>query len=137
MAPAVYPRGVGSGNFMNILLQLAMLLLICLAGEGLALLLPFAFPSSVISMLLLFLLLLTGAIKLCQIDDVTGFLTKNMAFFFIPAGVEIMENYQPVADRILPLLCVLVLTTVITFAVTAYTVRLCLFVQKKLGGNRA
>ena len=83
----------------------------------------------------LFLLLLTGALKLRQIEDAADFLTKNMAFFFIPAGVEILENYKPVADKILPLLAVLVLTTVITFAVTAGTVHLCLAVQRRLGGG--
>ena len=42
---------------MKILKQLLILLLICFVGEGIALALPFAFPSSVISMLLLFALL--------------------------------------------------------------------------------
>ncbi len=122
---------------MKILKELLILLLICFVGEGIALALPFAFPSSVIAMLLLFALLLTGALKLSHIEDVTTFLSKNMAFFFIPAGVEILENYKPVADKILPLLCVLALTTVITFAVTAGTVALCMKVQKKLGGKKA
>ncbi len=122
---------------MKILTQLAVLLLICFVGEGIALLLPIPFPSSVISMVLLFLLLCTGALKLRQIEDAAEFLTKNMAFFFIPAGVEILENYKPVADKILPLLAVLVLTTVITFAVTAGTVHLCLRLQRRLGGARA
>lgn len=122
---------------MKILKQLLILLLICFVGEVIALALPFAFPSSVISMLLLFALLLTRAVKLTQIGDVTEFLSKNMAFFFIPAGVEILENYKPVADKILPLLCVLVLTTVITFAATAGAAGLCLWVQGKLGGKKA
>ena len=77
---------------MNILMQTAVLLLICFAGEGISLALPFAFPSSVISMILLFILLATKIVKLKQIEEVTGFLTKNMAFFFLPAGVEILEN---------------------------------------------
>ena len=76
---------------MNVLTQLAILLLICFVGEGVALLLPIAFPSSVISMILLFLLLLTGALKLRQIEDAADFLTKNMAFFFIPAGVGLLD----------------------------------------------
>lgn len=122
---------------MKILKELLILLLICFVGEGVALVLPFAFPSSVISMLLLFVLLLTGALKLAQIEDVTTFLSRNMAFFFIPAGVEIIENYKPVANAILPLLCVLVLTTVITFGLTAGTVSLCLKLQRKMGGDRA
>lgn len=122
---------------MKLLKQLLLLLLICFVGEVIALLLPISFPSSVISMLLLFILLLTGALKLHQIEDVTGFLTKNMAFFFIPAAVEIMENYKPVADKLLPLLAVLLLTTVITFAVTAGTVSLCMAVQRRMGGKKA
>ena len=122
---------------MKILKQLMLLLLICLIGEEIALILPIAFPSSVISMLILFVLLLTGALKLAWVEDVTGFLTKNMAFFFIPAAVEIMENYKPVADKIVPLLAVLLLTTVITFAVTAGTVSLCMAVQRRWGGKKA
>ena len=87
----------------------------------------------------LFALLATGALKLAAVEEITGFLTRNMAFFFIPAGVEILENYKPVADKLLPLAAVLVLTTVITFGVTAGTVHLCLRVQRRLsrGGERA
>ena len=122
---------------MKILQQTALLLLICFAGEGIALLLPITFPSSVISMILLFALLALGVLKLPAIEEVTSFLTRNMAFFFIPAGVEILENYKPVADKILPLAAVLVLTTIITFGVTAGTVHLCLRIQRRLGGERA
>ena len=122
---------------MKILKQLMLLLVICLAGEGIAQVLPIAFPSSVISMLILFALLLTGVLKLAHIQDVTSFLTGNMAFFFIPAAVEILENYKPVADKLLPLVCVLLLTTVITFAVTAGTVSLCMALQRRTGGNKA
>ena len=114
---------------MNILMQTAVLLLICFAGEGISLVLPFAFPSSVISMILLFILLATKIVKLKQIEEVTGFLTKNMAFF--------LENYKPVADKILPLFAVLVLTTIITFAVTAGTVHLCMLVQRKMERGKA
>ena len=122
---------------MKILKQLLLLLVICLAGEGVAQVLPFAFPASVISMLILFALLLTGVLKLTQVQDVTSFLTGNMAFFFIPAAVEILGNYKPVADKLLPLLCVLLLTTVITFAVTAGTVSLCMALQRRMGGKNA
>ena len=87
---------------MNVLTQLAILLLICFVGEGVALLLPIAFPSSVISMILLFLLLLTGALKLRQIEDAADFLTKNMAFFFIPAGVRFWRTTSPWRTRSCP-----------------------------------
>ena len=51
--------------------------------------------------------------------------------------MEILENYKPVADKILPLFAVLVLTTIITFAVTAGTVHLCMLVQRKMERGKA
>ena len=45
---------------MNIMGELALIFGICLVGEGVAALLPVAFPASVISMVLLMVLLLTG-----------------------------------------------------------------------------
>ena len=120
---------------MRILAQIGIVLFVCLLGEAIAAVLPFPFPASVIGMVLLFLLLACKWLKPRHIQEKSNFLLSNMAFFFIPAGVEILENYKPVADKILPLLAVLVLTTVITFAVTAGTVHLCLAVQRRLGGG--
>ena len=53
---------------MKILMQLAIILLICLLGEVLAALLPFPFPASVISMLLVLALLLWGPLKIYHIQ---------------------------------------------------------------------
>ena len=38
---------------MNIMVELALIFGVCLAGEGISAVLPFAFPASVIAMLLL------------------------------------------------------------------------------------
>lgn len=46
-----------------------------------------------------------------------------MAFFFIPAGVTIMENYEFLKGSILQLLIICVVTMILTFAATAYTVK--------------
>ena len=47
---------------------------------------------------------------------------KNMAFFFIPAGVGIMEYFDVLKECLLPFLVICVVSTVLTFAVTAGTV---------------
>ena len=47
-----------------------------------------------------------------------------MAFFFIPAGVSIINYFDVLKNAWLQLILVCVLSTVITFAVTAWTVRL-------------
>ena len=48
---------------MKLLMQLAIVFLICLLGEIIAAILPFPFPASVISMILVFLVLFSGVLK--------------------------------------------------------------------------
>ncbi len=109
---------------VKLLVQIGIVFGICLLGEWIASLLPFVFPSSVISMILLFLLLLIGLLKVEHIREKTDFLLKNMAFFFIPSGVALMEQTELLKGKILPLLLICLLTTIITFAVSAFTIRL-------------
>lgn len=84
---------------MRILTQIGIVLGVCLVGELVAQVLPFPFPSSVIAMVLLFLLLCSKVIKPYHIQGKTDFLLKNMAFFFIPAGVGILENFDALRQR--------------------------------------
>jgi holin-like protein len=114
-----------------LILQIGIVLFLCLVGEWIAKLLPIPFPGSVISMILLFLLLLTGALKVEHIRQKADFMLKNMAFFFIPAGISILEYLDAVKGNILTLLLICLITTLITFGVTACTVRFVLFLQEK------
>ena len=75
---------------MKIILQIGLVLGICLLGEALSLVLPIPFPGSVIAMIFLFLLLLSGRLRPEHIREKSDFLLQNMAFFFIPAGVGIL-----------------------------------------------
>lgn len=118
---------------MAILTQIGVVLGVCLVGELVAQVLPFPFPSSVIAMVLLFVLLCAKVIKPHHIRQKGDFLLKNMAFFFIPAGVGILENFDQLKANLLPFLAVCVLTTFITFFVSAMTVRFMMALQKKGG----
>ena len=118
---------------MAILTQIGVVLGVCLVGELVAQVLPFPFPSSVIAMVLLFVLLCAKVIKPHHIRQKGDFLLKNMAFFFIPAGVGILENFDQLKANLLPFLTVCVLTTFITFFVSAMTVRAMMALQKKGG----
>ena len=73
---------------MSVLAQICVIFAVCLASEGIAAVLPFSFPASVIGMILLFLLLLSGLLKIDHIREKSDFLLANMAFFFIPAGTH-------------------------------------------------
>lgn len=116
---------------MKILLQIGVVFLICLLSEALSLILPFPFPGSVIAMIALFLLLLSGLLKVDHIRQKADFLLKNMAFFFIPAGVGILEYFDVLKDCLLPFLVICAVSTVLTFAATAGTVALVMRFQQK------
>ena len=108
---------------MKIIKQTGIIFFICWISVILEALLPFAFPASVIGMVLLLLFLLSGLLKVEHIREKSDFLLANMAFFFIPAGVNVMNYLDILRQNWLPLLAVCLLATVITFAATAYSVR--------------
>ena len=56
-----------------------------------------------------------------------------MAFFFIPAGVSIINYFDVLKSTWLQLIVICVVSTVVTFAVTAWSVRLTV---KLLAGRR-
>ena len=109
---------------MNIMGELALIFGICLVGEGVAALLPVAFPASVISMVLLMVLLLTGVVKDRHIQTASHFLVANMAFFFLPSFVGLLEHVELLKSRALPLVFIVVATTPVVYLATAWTVRL-------------
>ena len=118
---------------MKIIIQIAIIFSICWVSQIVEALLPIAFPASVIGMLLLLLLLMTRVLKVDHIREKSDFLLSNMAFFFIPAGVSIINYFDVLASSILPLLAVCVISTVLTFAVTAYAVQL---TRKLMNGRK-
>lgn len=109
---------------MNIMGELALIFGICLVGEGVVALLPVAFPASVISMVLLMVLLLTGVVKDRHIQTASHFLVANMAFFFLPSFVGLLEHIELLKSQLVPLLLIIVLTTPVVYLVTGWTVRL-------------
>ena len=85
---------------MKIIKQIGIIMTICWISLVIEHVLPFAFPASVIGMILLLLCLLTGILKLHHIREKSDFLLSNMAFFFIPAGVNVRGSgmLHPWAD---------------------------------------
>jgi len=108
---------------MSVIAELALIFGICLAGEGIAALLPVKFPASVIGLLLLMALLFTGVLKTRHIQRVTEFFMANMAFVFVPACVSVMEQYELIRPQLPAFLGICFLTTPLVYAVTAWTVQ--------------
>ena len=120
---------------MNIMGELALIFGICLAGECVAALLPMAFPASVISMILLMILLFSGVVKDAHIRTAAHFLTANMAFFFLPSFVGMVEHVELIRSQALPLILIVVLTTPIVYLAAGWTVRILMLWYEKRGGK--
>ena len=119
---------------MKILIQFGINFGVCWLGEGLASLLPI--PGSVLSMAILFLLLLTRLVRPAHVAEKSDFLLKNMAFFFIPAGVGIMESAGLLAENLIPFLFICAVSLILTFAATAWTVTGVIRLQNRLAARK-
>ena len=109
---------------MRILLQLAFLFVIMLLGEAISYILPFTFPGTLIAMFILLILLAVGIVKTEQIEESAGFFSKYMAFFFVPAGVEIVENLEILKTSWIPLVAISIISLFVTFFVAAKAVEI-------------
>ena len=122
---------------MKILTQIAILFALCWLSQLVEAALPFDFPASVIGMVLLYLLLCLRVLRVDHIREKSDFLLANMAFFFIPAGVNVINYLDILKANWLPLLLICVITTVITFAATAYSIRLTIWLLgRRKGADR-
>lgn len=73
-------------------------------------------------MILLFFLLQFKLIKLHQIEEVSNFLLDNIAFFFIPSGVSLINSLGIIKDNILLFIVVIPITTILTIYSTAFVI---------------
>ena len=109
---------------MKILLQIGVVCGLYWVSQCVERVLPIPFPASVISLLLLLLLLLARVIRVEHIREKSDFLLGNLAFFFVPVSVSIMNYAGLIRQHAAAFLTVCAVSTVLTYAATAWAVRL-------------
>ncbi|TQD24384.1 CidA/LrgA family protein [Methanolobus vulcani] len=109
---------------MKYIIQFAIILAICYLGDLIHSYLPIPVPGSVLGMVLLLVLLLTGVVKLSMIEDVSNFLLKHLSFFFIPAAVGLITCFTVLEGKWTALFIISVVSTFIIAVVTGATVQL-------------
>lgn len=120
---------------MKLIKQFAIICAVCFAGGVLAEFIPL--PSTILAMAIMLILLAAKIIRVESISEASGFILGNMAMFFIPANVSILEKLDYMTGNILKLILVCIITTVITFAAGAYTVTAVSALQKKFAASKA
>ncbi|MDD3124062.1 MAG: CidA/LrgA family protein, partial [Candidatus Izemoplasmatales bacterium] len=123
--------------------QIFFILLFYVIGEsisfGISSIFPNIFiPGTILGMLLLVLALLLKVVKNEYVEDVGIFLTSNMAFFFIPAAVSVIEYFDLLKVSIIRILILVTISLVVSFFSIMGSVKLTIFLQdqwKKRGTN--
>lgn len=86
-------------------------------------------PGSIIGMLLLFISLLLGIVKLEHLEETTHFFLKNMGFFFIPLGVSLIESYILIKSVIWQVTLLLLVSNILVMGITAKVTEI--FINRK------
>ena len=119
---------------MNYLKQFAVILGVCLLGEGLRWLLPLPIPASIYGLALMLLLLVSRLVKLEQVENAADFLIQIMTPMFIPAAVGLMDQFQSLRVILLPFLVINLVGLVVTFAVTGGVTQF--FLRREKGAKK-
>ncbi len=102
------------------MLEYLTLILSCqLAGEFLVSALDVPFPGPVAGMILLFVFLSVRGGVPEDLGNVAGALLNNLSLLFVPAGVGVMVHFELLGADALPISVALVVSTLLTIAVTA------------------
>lgn len=120
---------------MNLLLQIAVLLAFLAIGEVIVWLTHLPIPASILGMILLAAALKLRVIKLHHVERVSDFLTRNMGFFFVPAGIGLMNCLGLIKSQWLPIVVATVASTAIIIAVTGHTHAVTLRIMRKRRGR--
>ena len=100
---------------MRILGQLGLIFAFVYLGVRLSRILPAGLPASVLGMLLLLAALRLRLLPESFLAETGEFFGANMAFFFLPPAVDILEQY-PLVRAFLPIiLLICLLATIVTF----------------------
>lgn len=108
---------------MNILRQFSIILLISLAGEALSFLIPLPIPASIYGIVILFLLLCAGVLRVESVKTVSSFLIAIMPVMFIPAGVGLMESFGLLLPTLPAYIVITLVSTVAVMAVSGLAVQ--------------
>jgi holin-like protein len=106
-------------NAVLFLSQLLILIAIYVGSNYIVELINLPIPGSVLGMILLFLGLSIGIVKLTYIEKAAEFLIKHLALFFVPYAVGLMTYGDLIKSSGWKLLLMIVGSTVIGLVVTS------------------
>lgn len=106
---------------MAYLRQFLIILGVSFVGEALNAVIPLPIPASVYGLVLMFLTLCTGLIKLKQVHSAANFLIGIMPVLFISPLVGLVDSWGLIRPILLPTAGIVLISTTLVIAVTGLT----------------
>ncbi len=116
---------------MKYIKQFMIILAVSFAGELLHMAIPAPIPASIYGLVLMFLLLFTGILKVEAVKEASAFLIEIMPLVFIPAAVGLVNSWDLISGKWYMYVTVLVATTVFVMAVSGLVTQLVIRAGKK------
>lgn len=91
-------------NHMKYLQQAVIIAGVTFVAEIIKYFVPLPVPASIYGLILLFILLKSGLLKLEQIEDVGGLLLELMPLLLVPASVSFLTVLDTIQGMLLPVL---------------------------------
>ncbi|MBO5291943.1 MAG: CidA/LrgA family protein [Lachnospiraceae bacterium] len=122
---------------MKYIFQLGIICSVSLAGELLHTLLPFPVPASVYGLVLMFLLLCTGLVKLSWIEETADYFLLIMPLLFIEPSVRLMTSVELIRGSVLSLLALCMVSWAVVIVVTGRVTQAVIRQRKKREAMRS
>nr|WP_321292776.1 CidA/LrgA family protein [uncultured Trichococcus sp.] len=103
---------------MHYLKQFTVIIAISSLSELLAIFIPLPIPASIYGMSLLFLLLMTGMLKLKQVESAANLLLGIMPALFVVSGAGLITSYGQIAENFFSWVAVNIASTIVILATT-------------------
>lgn len=103
---------------MKFIKQFLIIVIISFVGEVCNKWIPLPIPASIYGLVILFVALMTGAIKLEQVKETGKFLIEIMPLMFIPAAVGLLDSWKVLKPIWIPVVVITLVTTVLVMVVT-------------------
>ena len=87
-------------------------------------------PASIYGLVILFILLETGILKLDAVKETSVFLIEIMPLMFIPAGVGLLKSWGLLKPILLPVCVIVAVSTVLVMGISG------LVTQEMIGRNK-
>lgn len=118
---------------MRYIRQFLIILFISFIGEMLNHYIPLPVPASIYGIVIMFICLLTGIIKVEQVKEVSGFLIEIMPLVFIPAAVGLINSWGLISSKWYMYVTVIIATTVLVMAVSGLMTQFAIRYELKHG----